>query len=260
MKIHYSRLLLFYFLVGYTHQLFSQTKDSIQTTSPATSHFSGAVSVTNNGISLLPTFALGKPAVIFDMSVGKKKLSFEPQFRFSLEGKPWSLLFWWRYKLLETKRFRLNVGAHPAIAFKTVLPTPENPNELLVSKRFLAGEIAPSYALTKNSNVGLYYLHSHGFDTGVTKTTHFLAVRGSLSNISLSRQFSLRIDPQLYYLNLDNADGIYMASTFTIARKGFPLSLQSIVNKTIQTNIAASKDVVWNVSLVYSFHKNYAGI
>ncbi len=71
---------------------FSQTTDSTK----HIGHFGGGVTVTNNGISLLPTFALGKPAVMFNMSVGGKKLRFQPQLRFSLAGKPWSFLFWWR--------------------------------------------------------------------------------------------------------------------------------------------------------------------
>ena len=35
-----------------------------------------AVTVTNKGISLVPTFTWGKPAAIFDLSMGKKKLFF----------------------------------------------------------------------------------------------------------------------------------------------------------------------------------------
>jgi hypothetical protein len=65
-------------------------------------HYGTVVSVTAKGISTIPSFTLGKPAVIFDVAMGTRKLSFESQFRFSLEGKPWSFLFWWRYKLLTT--------------------------------------------------------------------------------------------------------------------------------------------------------------
>ena len=250
MKGYYGIGWLFLFFSVYAPLAFSQQRDS--TATPI--RFGGAVTVTNNGISLLPTFALGKPAVMFDMAVGRRKLSFEPQFRFSLAGKPWSFLFWWRYKLLNTNRFQLNVGAHPALAFRTVLPTGTDTNELLVSKRFLAGEIAPNYALTKNTSVGLYYLHSHGFDAGTTVTTHFLALRSNFANINLPEQFVLQVSPQVYYLKLDATDGMYVASTVNLVRKGFPVTLQSIMNKTIQSTIPASKDFVWNVSLVYSFH------
>ena len=80
------------------------------------------MTVTNNGISFIPSFNLGKPAAIFDLTMGGKKLSFEPQFRFALEGKPWSILFWWRYKLLNTDKFQIGLGAHPALSFSGIIP------------------------------------------------------------------------------------------------------------------------------------------
>jgi len=51
-------------------------------------HISGAVAVTQNGFSVIPMFTLGKPAAFFDLSVGNVRLAFEPQLRFSLEGRP----------------------------------------------------------------------------------------------------------------------------------------------------------------------------
>jgi hypothetical protein len=55
---------------------------------PQDRHIGGALTVTNNGISLLPTFSLGKPAAIFDLTVGGEKLSFDPQFRFAWMASP----------------------------------------------------------------------------------------------------------------------------------------------------------------------------
>ena len=86
-------------------------------------HFTGTVSATNNGISFVPTFTLGKPAAIVNLSVGTNRLSFEPEFRASLEGKPWSFIFWGRYKIVQNKHFKLHVGAHPAVAFNTIKVT-----------------------------------------------------------------------------------------------------------------------------------------
>ncbi|MEO8174509.1 MAG: hypothetical protein ABI581_15545 [Sediminibacterium sp.] len=55
---------------------------------------------------------------------------------------------------------------------------------------------------------------------------------------------------------LDTRDGIYFSSTFNVAKKNFPLSMSSIINKSIDTDIA-SKDFVWNIGLVYAFNKTY---
>ena len=53
------------------------------------SHFSGNVSVTNNGLSLIPAFSLNRPAAIFELSLGGERLSFDPEMRFALDGQPW---------------------------------------------------------------------------------------------------------------------------------------------------------------------------
>lgn len=233
---------------------FSQTIDSTR----EISHFSSAVSVTNNGISLIPTFSLGKPAAIFNMSVGKRKWSFEPELRFALEGKPWSFIFWWRYKLLTTKKFRVNVGAHPALNFKTeTIAVNGDPKDVIVTQRYLAGELSPNYLLSKNLSVGMYYLHGRGMEEDAPRAVHFLTLNSNFSNVKLTEQFFLRFTPQFYYLKLDRQDGFYFTSTLTLAKRNFPLSLQSIINKTIQTNIGGSKNFVWNATLIYFFNKEY---
>src|SRR5262245_46043358 len=85
--------------------------DSLQKANSKKTFLSGAVSVTNNGISLIPTFSLDKPAAIFDMSVRRNKFSFDPEFAFSLhDGKPWYFLFWFRYKIVNTEKFRFTAG------------------------------------------------------------------------------------------------------------------------------------------------------
>ena len=248
-----KKALLFFVLSIFTHCAFSQKADSTK----SVYHFGGGVIVTNNGISLLPNLTLGKPAVIFDMSMGGR-LSFEPQFRFSFEGKPWTFLFWWRYKLLETEKLRMNIGVHPAILFASDTSTINGFSEdVLVSKRYLAGEISPNYLLTENISIGMYYLYSLGFDAGTTNNVHFITINCKFLNIRLFEQFYMNFHPQAYYLRMDEDDGYYVTSTLTLARKKFPISISSIINKTIQTNIAASKDFVWNVSLIYSFNKEY---
>ena len=140
--------LLAFLLFSLSFIVSSQTSEITETPS----HLNGAITATNNGISFIPTFSLGKPAVIFDLSIGKR-LSFDPQFRFALEGKPWSFLFWWRYKLITNDKFRLTVGAHPALSFKTLVITTENgTKEFINVQRYLAGELSPNYFISMLSS------------------------------------------------------------------------------------------------------------
>ena len=242
-------------LLNLSFSLFSQNPNSTK----VACHFGGAVTVTNNGISFIPTFSLGKPATIFDLNVGKKRLSFEPQFRFSLEGKPWSFLFWWRYKLIKTTKISVTIGAHPALSFKTLTITTDGvAQEIIKAQRYVAGELSPNYFLAKNISIGMYYLYSHGIEKDAVQNTHFLTLNSSFSNLKLSKQFFMKFTPQVYYLKMDKQDWFYFTSALTLANRKIPLSVTAVINKIIQTDITASKNFVWNVSLIYSFNKKYS--
>ncbi len=220
-------------------------------------HFSGTASVTNNGISFIPTFSIGKPAAILTLSMGSKKFSFEPEFRASLEGKPWSVVLWGRYKVVNNNKFKFNIGGHPAISFKTILTEVDGKKiEVIQGQRFLAAEVAPNYYINKNFSVGVYYLVAKGFEANSNKQNHFFTLNTSISNINLSNGILLRFAPQVYYLKMDTNDGYYASSTLSLTKKNSPFSISSLMNKVIRTNIPGSKDFSWNISLVYSFYKN----
>lgn len=215
--------------------------------------FNGTASITHNGISLVPSFSLGEPAAIFDIKMTKGKFSFEPDMRFALEGKPWSFLFWFRYKAIEKDRFSLRVGAHPALNFRTVNIIRNGQSEdLIESRRFIATEIAPNYKISDKVSIGMYYLRARGFDEGL-KNSDFVTLNASFTNLFISEKLHLNISPQAYYLRLDDQTGYYVVGFITLTKKNFPLSVSSILNKAIDTQIAPEEDFIWNISLNYSF-------
>lgn len=233
---------------------FSQKNDSTK----VANYFGGGVTVTNNGISLIPSFSLDKPAVLFDLTAGRGKLSFEPQFRFSLEGKPWTFFFWWRYKLVNTSRFFVRIGVHESLSYSTVsVLTNGESKESIITQRYLAGEFTPNYFLTKNISIGMYYLFSYGIDNVNVRNTHFAMLNMNFINIKLSGKFFLSYIPQIYYLRINRNDGFNVTSTLTIARRNFPVFFSLFGNKTIHSHVPGHKDFVWNASLIYSFHHNY---
>jgi hypothetical protein len=251
-----GKTLILLILSGFTNLSFSQNTENTK----APSHFGGAVTVTNNGISFIPTFTLNKPAAIFDLSMGKR-LTFEPQFRFALEGKPWSFIFWWRYKLIRSDRFRLTLGAHPAIAFRTITVTTDSVSqEIIMAQRYLAGELSPNYFITKNISIGMYYLYGRCFEEDAIRNTHFLTFNVNFSNIKLSNQFYMKFVPQIYYLNMDGSNGFYFTSSLTMARRNFPISISGLINTPFETEIQVNNSLIWNVSLIYSFGSNYARV
>lgn len=84
---------------------------------------SGSVSVTTKGISVIPTFTLGRPATAIDVAIRRDRLSFEPEINYGLDDKPWTILFWGRYAAIRGRRFTLGIGGHPALSFSEVTTT-----------------------------------------------------------------------------------------------------------------------------------------
>ena len=67
---------------------------------------------------------------------------------------------------------------------------------------------------------------------------------------------TLRVNPQLFFLNTAYKNGFYIASSFSVVKKNWPVYVGAMVNKGIKTDIP-SKDFNWNVSLNYTFGKTY---
>ena len=219
---------------------------------PVLDRFYGNIQVTNNGISLVPTFSLGDPALLFDLKFVKGRHSFEPDMRFALEGKPWAFIFWYRYQAVSSGKFSLRVGAHPAINFRTIDVVKDGEAaQVIQARRYLAAEVSPSYALGQGVRVGMYYLTAVGFDEG-TRRTHFLTLNAGFSDVPLGRKLYAVISPQVYYLRMDQDDGLYANATLTLALRNFPLSLGSILNQEITSRID-SEAFNWNLSLIYNF-------
>jgi hypothetical protein len=248
-KITFLVLFLCFITVGFSQETTSE-KPII--------HFNVAITATTNGISPIPTFTLGKPALISVFSIGGKKLSFDPEFRFASNGKPWSYVFWLRYKLIQSKKFSMGIGAHPAFAFiATPLKKDSVAQTYIVTHRFFATEITPTYHFTKNISAGIYYLNAHGLDDYAIQNTHFVSLHAGISNIKVSDNLALKFNPQVFYLKLDKKEGYYFSSSLTLSKKESPFSISGMVNKVIDTQISG-KDFNWNLGLTYAIHKKYS--
>lgn len=246
-------MILLISITGTIVKVQAQEKDQTK----ETFHFNGSVNFTNNGMSFIPAFSLGKPATIFDLSIGKR-LSFDPQFRFSMKERPWSFLFWWRYHLVRSKKFIMNVGMHPSFAFKTLNYEVNGiPKQTQVYDRYLAGELTPTFVINKHFSIGSYILFSKGLDPGAIKYTEFLTINSNISNIKLIGDIHYSMSPQFYFLNMGGKKGYYFSSMFLLNHTKYPISIGSLVNKSISTAIASKKSLVWNIQLIYSFHKNF---
>jgi hypothetical protein len=247
-------LIISTFLLLHSIQILPQTTEKIR--SPK--HFDGVISLTNKGISTVPNYTLGKPAAILAISAGGK-LRFEPEFRFALEGRPWMFIFWERLDVVKTDKWYTRIGVNYSDYFRPYEIIEAVPGNIIRVSQTMTGDFLENYNMTKNYSVGIYYMYSYGFEKDAIKNMHYLVLRNSFMNIKVAKQLSLRFIPQLYYLRVDNKDGIYFSETLTIFWNNFPLSISSIINQPIKTNIPVNDHFLWNVSLQYSFNNQYIG-
>lgn len=257
------RLLFLANIFFFSQLSFSQEADSTYAKTeitPQKAFIKGALSITNNGVSTVPYLSLGKPALIADMSLGKGRFSFDPQLRFNIPGaRPWSFLFWFRYKLVDSDKFKFTAGTHPAYSFRTRTATINGVDqETITIWRFLAGELSSRYVITPNLSIGPYYLYAYNMEKYVANNqSHFIALQSSITNIRLTDQFYMGIFPQAYYLRVGAQQGFYVYANISFAKHDFPLSLSASANKEIKSDVAGSQSFIWNVTLTYSF-KQYA--
>jgi hypothetical protein len=217
-------------------------------------NISGNIGITNEGISIVPALSLGEPAILTNISIGNR-FRFEPDFNFTIEGDPWQFLLWLRYNMIERDRFSFRAGIHPGYSFRKVQgigPDTEEKETTEVLK-FLAGDLSTSYSLSETVDVGAYYLLGFGVETAKPDQIQYVNLNAAIRQIQLNRQLFLNISPQVYYLKVDELDGFYVASNITLGVRGFPVTLSSMFNKIIDSDITGADDPLWNISLNYSF-------
>lgn len=219
---------------------------------------SGNIGLTNNGISIVPTFSLNAPATNLIFSVRKGRFSFDPDIRLTLDAKKGSMLFWFRYRITEGRRFSMSTGVHPAYNLATRTVTDNGKSwEITQARRFFAYELAPSLRISKHVSVSPYYLRGMGLQQDGPLVMQFLALNAALTNLEVSPEFRLSVAPQLYYLYLDGKEGMYLASNIRLSHPSSGFSLQSTLNKEIRSKIPGSRDFMWNITLFWSFSHSY---
>lgn len=184
-----------------------QAPDSAQS---AVTTYSGSVGITNNGISFVPSFSLNSSAGIMLFFYGKGRFSFDPDIRIASDAKRGSLITWFRYRVVDKKRFSLRLGAHPGLNFITKNIT-DNGSDLKIiqARRYLAGEVVPNFQIKPNWSIGMYYLNGNALQKDGPQTTHFLTFNSSVSGVKLGGDFRFQILPAVYYLNVDGDGGYF---------------------------------------------------
>ena len=221
-----------------------------------TYHINGSVSITNNGFSFIPSFSLGKPALIAYPSIGGERFSLDPQIRYDLEGfKPWSFVLVWRYKAIQTERFHLTLGTHlPALLFsEQTIVVEGSSKEYFINSRYITPELIPRYSLSKKISLGMHIMSGFGLKKeDQARRLQFISLQASFNQLRLIGKTYVSWNPQIYYLNLDGTGGFYIAQSIAVGHQKFPIEVATMMNKVLRTDLS-TKNFDWNISLIYTF-------
>jgi hypothetical protein len=152
----------------------------------------------------------------------------------------------------------LDVRANHSLAFKTISDTSNRTSqEMIRTTRYLAGAIVPNFQINKYLGVGMYLFYTRGIEEYITRNTYMVSLRPIISNIPITKNIVGRIGPEIYYLKMDDKDGVYLNTTLLISKKNLPFSISALINRTLKSNIPSEYDFLWNVGLIYAFNKEY---
>lgn len=236
MKITLTILLLHFSVLIFANEASDSTKKVW--------HFNGIIQVNNNGISPVPAFSLGRPALMSTFFIQKGGFTFSPEFNYALDGKPWVVNQWLRYQK-QHERFTFRTGINMSLFFSR-----NEPNMKL--NQYLALEGVVSYKLSAKNSLNLLYWNSHGLDATAVKTGHFISLSASLSKIPVSKSLLLDLKPNLFYLkNTIPFKGVFVSAITSIAHRKFPVSIFFQAVKPIKVN--PDTPFNWNYGLNYIF-------
>lgn len=224
--------------------------DSTMARVPVPTLIKGNLQLTNNGISPVPYFTLGEPALLTNLYLTKGRLSFSPEFNFDLKAKPWSFNTWLRYNLIRTKRYNFYLGSNFSIIFKRL--DPKLFKEDLQAQRYQMLDIMMTYKIDHKKLLSFYYWKTSTLDhLGIT-SSHFVMLALQIDNILKSENTVISFRPSVFVINNTLPfSGLFMSQITKISTKKFPLSFSLQTVETLQSSEQAKFN--WNVGINVPF-------
>jgi hypothetical protein len=243
MKKSIAIVFFFIFSVSYSYEKADSSRKNLKADC--------TVSFNSNGISSIPAFSLGKPAIVAAIGLAKGRFSFDPTLAYGLDIRPWYIDSWLHYRLIDKSKFRLRTGINFSNFFSDY-PLPEHA-PILQGQRYWAIELAAFYYFPDRSNISLMYWNDRGQDPG-TLLGHFISLTGEWAEINISKKVFLTASLQIFYINYDgDNDGLFIAPKIASSVRDLPFSIFIQATQAITSNISPFPGFKWNAGLSYTF-------
>jgi len=211
---------------------------------------SGVFSINSNGISSIPAFSLGEPAIIATLGLAKGRFSFDPVLAYDLEMKPWFFDSWVHYLIVDRPVFKLRTGINFSMYFSDLLlPDDET---VLQGQRYWAFELAGIYNFNPKTSLTVLVWNDRGQDPG-TITGLYTSVAIERSEIPLGKRILLAGNLQIFNIAYDGYnDGLFVSPKISASVKKVPVSVFFQAIQPITTNISPYPGFQWNLGFSYT--------
>jgi len=210
----------------------------------------GNLQLTNNGISPVPYFTLGEPALLTNLYITKGRFSFTPAFNFDLKAKPWSFNTWMHFRVIQSKRFNLYIGSNFSTTFKRRDPTLFK--EDLQAQRYQMSEINITYKIDQNKTLNFFYWKTTTLDNLGVSSSHFVSLTIQFENLLKNGNSVLSFNPSVFVI--DNTlpfSGLFMSQITKFSTKKIPLIFSFQAVETLQSSVGGKFN--WNVGVNVPF-------
>ena len=211
---------------------------------------SGNVSLNSNGMASIPSFSLGKPALIASLNLGWGRFSYDPVVAYGLNMRPWVIDNWVHYRIIYRPKFELRTGVNFSMFFSKF---EAEEYTVLQGQQYLTFEIAGIYKFSPLSSFSLMYWSDNGQDPG-TVDGHFINSVYERNDIEIGKKLLFSTNIQLFYIGYTgNEDGLFICPKTAFAIKKVPVSLFFVFTQAITSNIEPWPGFRWNVGAAYLF-------
>jgi hypothetical protein len=239
MRIILTLLFLFIFAVVFSQQINDKSKLKAGCT----------FSINTNGISSIPSFSLGAPAIIAAPTFTKGRFNYEPVLAYDLNIQPWFIDNWFRYKIIDRPKFEFRTGLNFSMYFSDYKLPDET---ILQGQRYWAAEFTAIYKPSARSFISGAYWNDRGQDPG-TITGHYLALMAERSEIGIGKSILLAANLHLFSINYDgNNDGLFISPKLTASLRDLPFTLFFHGIQAITSNISPFPGFSWNLGFAYT--------
>src|SRR5664279_87331 len=246
MRISFCLAFLFLFINSYSNELADSSKTKLKA--------GATVSLNSNGISSIPAFSLGKPAVIASVSLIKNRFSYDPQLAYGLNFKAWFIDSWLHYKLIDRPHFEFRPGFNFSTFFSDYTGSGETiiKNETIrQAQRYFTFEFTGICKFSSNSSLTIGYWNDRGQDKG-TLLGHFFNLVGEKSDINIGRSVLLTADLQIFYIDYQGKnDGLFLSPKITSSLRNVPFSVFFQPIQALYSNISPFPGFRWNLGIAY---------